>query len=176
MKIVSINVATPVAAEYRGHQVLTGIFKKPVTGSVWIRKHNIDGDQQADLRVHGGPDKAVYVYPSEHYSDWQARLEVEALVWGAFGENLTTAGLIESEVRIGDRYRIGNAVLGVTQPRQPCYKLAIRFGRDDMIGLFNESDRPGFYCSVIQEGVVSAGDEIELVKTHPDGVTVSDVK
>jgi MOSC domain-containing protein YiiM len=155
--------------------VLSSIFKFPVKGSLAVRRHNIEGDQQADLRVHGGPHKAVYLYPSEHYEYWKAELGLSDLPFGAFGENLTTAGLIEESACIGDRYRIGTTVLQVTQPRMPCYKLGLRFERSDMVKRFWESGRPGIYFSIAQEGELAAGNTIEKVAGGPERITVADI-
>jgi MOSC domain-containing protein YiiM len=155
--------------------VSTGIFKEPVAGRVMMRTLNLDGDRQADLSVHGGPEKAVYVYPSEHYEFWKQELPDMDLPWGVFGENLTTTGLLETEVNIGDKFRVGNAEVMVTQPRMPCYKLGIRFGRADIIKRFLLSERTGFYLSVLKEGEVGAGDKFQLLEKNTSGVTVADV-
>jgi len=174
MKIVSVNVGLPREVQWRGQSVRTSIWKSPVEGKVHVRTLNLDGDQQSDLSVHGGAEKAVYVYPSEHYSDWRLELPGVELPRGAFGENFTAQGLLESVVQIGDRLRIGSAEFVVTQPRMPCFKLGIRFGRADMVKHFLRSGRSGFYLSVAREGEVAAGDAI----THDagaSGVTVSDV-
>jgi len=175
VKIVSINVAVPREVRWRGHTHLTSIFKAPVSGPVRVARLNVEGDRQADLSVHGGPDKAVYAYPSEHYAFWRAELPGMDLPWGAFGENFTTEGLIEEEIHIGDRLRAGSAELVVTQPRMPCFKLAIRFDRPDIVKRFLESGRSGFYLSVAQEGEVAAGDPITLVARDDRAVTVSDI-
>lgn len=158
-----------------GEPVSTGIFKEPVAGRVMLRTLNLDGDRQADLSVHGGPDKAVYAYPSEHYAFWKHELPEMELPWGMFGENFTTTGLLETETNIGDRFRIGAAEVMVTQPRMPCYKLGIRFGRSDIIKRFLVSERSGFYLSVLKEGEVGAGDEFELMEKNASGVRVVDV-
>jgi len=129
MELISINVGLPREVDWRGRKVLTSIWKTPVEGRVAVRQLNLAGDQQSDLSVHGGPEKAVYVYPSEHYAYWREELPGVDLPWGAFGENLTTQGLREDSVQIGDRLRIGSADFLVTQPRMPCYKLGIRFTR-----------------------------------------------
>jgi MOSC domain-containing protein YiiM len=136
---------------------------------------NLDGDRQADLSVHGGPDKAVYLYPAEHYPYWSDELPEMELPWGMFGENLTTEGLREAGVSIGDRFRVGTTELIVTQPRMPCYKLGIKFGRDDMVRRFLESGRLGFYCAVLREGEVGAGDVIEWIDREPHQVSVADI-
>jgi MOSC domain-containing protein YiiM len=155
--------------------VLTSIFKSPVAGRVPLRDHNLEGDRQSDLRVHGGTYKAIYLYPSEHYSYWSQELAGKDMPWGAFGENLTTEGFDEQEVHIGDQFRIGSAILQVTQPRMPCFKLALRFGRSDMVKRFWESGRPGMYFSVVREGDIGAGDSIERLNDGAEQVSVADV-
>ncbi|MCU1300346.1 MAG: domain containing protein [Candidatus Sulfotelmatobacter sp.] len=160
---------------YKGASINTGIFKKPVSGRVPLRTLNLDGDRQADLSVHGGPFKAVYAYPSEHYEYWRGELPGIDLPWGAFGENFTTEGLGEEELHVGDRFRIGSGTLMVRQPRMPCYKLAAKFQRDDMIERFLVSGRSGFYFSVEQEGDVAAGDSIELISRNEAGITISEM-
>jgi MOSC domain-containing protein YiiM len=175
MTVVSVNVGTPKQVKVRGDTVLTSIFKSPVEGRVAIRPHNVDGDVQADLTVHGGPYKAVYCYPEEHYRYWIDQLPDTQFVPGMFGENLTTRGLVESEAMIGDHYRVGSAVLQVSQPRMPCFKLGIRFGRPDMVKRFWQSGRPGIYFSLVEEGEVMAGDPIERVAHMADGISVADV-
>jgi MOSC domain-containing protein YiiM len=155
--------------------VLTGIFKSPVAGRVQARSLNLEGDRQADLSVHGGPDKAVYAYPAEHYAYWRAQLPELDIPLGMFGENFTVQGFHEAEVRLGDRLRIGSALFSVTQPRLPCYKLGIRFGRDEMVKRFQQSGRTGFYLRVIEEGEVGAGDPIEVVRKTENNLSVADV-
>jgi MOSC domain-containing protein YiiM len=175
MKVISLNVGRPRLVIDRGREVSTGIFKSPVAGPVMLRQTNLDGDRQADLQNHGGTNKAVYAYPSEHYAFWRGELPGVELTWANFGENLTTEGLLESEARIGDRYRIGGAVVRVSQPRIPCYKLGIRFGRDDMPKRFLASGRSGIYFSVVEEGPVEAGDAIELIERDACSITIADV-
>jgi MOSC domain-containing protein YiiM len=175
MKIISLNVGLPRLVLRGEEPVSTGIFKEPVAGRVRLRKLNLDGDRQANLSVHGGPEKAVYLYPSEHYEFWQRELPDMDLPWGMFGENFTTTGLRETETNIGDRFRVGSAEVMVTQPRMPCYKLGIRFGRTDIIRRFLASERSGFYLSVTKEGEVAAGDEFELIENNASGVRVVDV-
>src|SRR5215213_198052 len=170
MKIVSLNVGLPKLVIHNGEPVSTGIFKEPVIGRVVLRTLNLEGDRQSDLSVHGGPSKAVYGYPSEHYEYWKQELPDMELPWGVFGENFTTSGLDEAELGIGDRFRVGSAVVMVTQPRMPCYKLGIRFGRSDILRKFLASGRPGFYFAVVQEGEVAAGDEIELLEHNDDAL------
>jgi MOSC domain-containing protein YiiM len=175
VKLLSLNVARPRLTIYKRATINTGIFKKPVSGRIALRTLNLDGDQQADLSVHGGPYKAVYAYPSEHYGFWRQELSGMDLPWGAFGENLTTEGLLEDELHVGDRLRIGSAMLVVRQPRMPCYKLAAKFQRDDMLERFLLSGRSGFYFSVEQEGEVANGDIFELASQNHDGITIAEV-
>ena len=173
--LVSINVGLPRVVMSNGDQVLTGIFKEPVEGRVMLRTLDLDGDRQADLSVHGGPTKAVYAYPSEHYDYWKRELPEMKLPWGMFGENFTTAGLFESELNIGDKFRVGSAVVMVTEPRMPCYKLGIKFGRPDIVKKFLASERTGFYFAVLQEGEVGKGDAIELTEKNEGAVQVADI-
>lgn len=175
MKIRSVNVGLPRNVSFREEIVTTGIFKEPVKGPVKLRKFNLDGDKQADLTVHGGKDKAVYAYPMEHYDYWQRELPNTALPWGIFGENFTTEGLIEDSVNIGDRFHIGSAEVVATQPRMPCYKLGVRFGRMDIVRRFLASNRPGIYFKVLQEGEVEAGNSIELISKDENNITVKDI-
>jgi MOSC domain-containing protein YiiM len=174
-KLISVNVGLARVVMRKGNPVSTGIFKEPVTGRVRLRTLNLEGDRQADLSVHGGPSKAVYVYPSEHYDYWRRELPDIELPWGMFGENFTTAGLLESELNIGDKFRVGSAVVAVTEPRMPCYKLAIKFGRPDMVKRFLASERTGFYFSVLREGDVGAGDAIQLMERSEHSLRVRDV-
>jgi MOSC domain-containing protein YiiM len=175
MKLIAVSVGLPREVSWRGKTVETSIWKSPVEGRVRVRAMNLEGDRQSDLSVHGGADKAVYVYPSEHYDFWRAELAGADLDWGAFGENLTSEGLLEDQVRIGDRLRIGSAEFVVTQPRMPCFKLGIRFGRADVVKRFLRSKRSGFYLSVAREGQVAAGDPIEPLARDEHGLTVTDV-
>jgi MOSC domain-containing protein YiiM len=175
MKIISLNVARPRLTEYNGQTINTGIFKQPVSGPVPLRTLNLDGDQQADLAVHGGPNKAVYAYPSEHYGFWREELPGTNLPWGMFGENFTTEGLFERDLHVGDRLRIGSALLVVRQPRIPCYKLAAKFRRNDILARFLRSGRSGFYFSVEREGVVTAGDSFETLSQEPSAITIAEM-
>jgi MOSC domain-containing protein YiiM len=176
MRIVSVNAGTLRTVRHRGRDVTTGIFKEPVRGPVMLRRLNLDGDRQADLESHGGRNKAVYAYPSEHYGFWRNELPGMELPWGIFGENLTTEGLKVEETNIGDHIRIGTAVVMASQPRIPCYKLGIRFGRDDMVKRFLNSGLSGIFFSVLEEGVVEAGDAIERIHVDENGVTVADIQ
>jgi MOSC domain-containing protein YiiM len=175
MKIVSVNVGLPREVSWQGKLITTGIFKEPVSGPVMMRKLNLDGDSQADLTVHGGVSKAVYAYPSEHYCYWRAELPGIDLLWGMFGENFTTEGLLEEAVYIGDKFRIGEAEVMVTEPRMPCYKLGIKFGRADIIKRFLASRRTGFYFAVVREGMVGAGDAVELIGREQQEISVVDM-
>jgi MOSC domain-containing protein YiiM len=175
MRVVSVNVGLPRTVRWQGRDVTTGIFKQPVAGRLPLRRLNLDGDGQADLQVHGGAAKAIYAYPLEHYAFWREQLQ-EELPFGAFGENLTVDRLpLEGDVAVGDRFRVGTAELVVTQPRVPCYKLAVRFGRADMLKRFVASRRTGYYLAVEAEGDVGAGDRVEALARHPARIPVAEV-
>jgi len=174
MKVVTLSVGLPREIPVEGGSVLTSIFKDPVERRLSVSRLNIEGDEQSDLTVHGGVDKAVYVYPWEHYDEWRRELPEVEFPPAVFGENLTTEGLLE-DVRIGDRFRIGTAEFMVTQPRMPCYKLGIRFGRMDMLKRMLKNGRTGFYFAVTTEGAVGAGDEIEPLARSEEDLTVSDI-
>ena len=175
MKLLSVSFGRPREIQWRGEAVLTSIFNDPVEGRVRVHWLNLEGDQQSDLSVHGGVDKAVYAYPAEHYPLWREDLPGMDLSWAFFGENLTTEGLDEQTVHIGDRLRIGSAEFVVTQPRMPCFKLAIRAGRQEIGKLMLQSGRTGFYLSVQQEGEVEAGDPIEVIDVDERGLSIADV-
>ncbi len=175
MKLLSVSVGVPREIEWHGKLVRTSIFKSPASGHVRALTLNLEGDEQSDLSVHGGVDKAVYAYPSEHYPIWREEVPDLDLAWGAFGENFTTEGLLEEAVHIGDRLRVGSAEFVITQPRMPCFKLGIRFGRPEMVKRFLRSGRTGFYLAVLEVGQVAAGDSIELLARDEHGVTVADI-
>lgn len=175
MKIISVNAGLPREVFHQGGLIRTAIFKAPVSGPVHVGALNLDGDQQSDLTVHGGPSKAIYVYPAEHYEFWRKELPELELPWGSFGENLTTEGLLEKELFIGDRLCAGSTELSVTEPRLPCYKLSVRFNRDDLVKRFLKSRRTGFYCAVLREGKIEAGDEVHLLSREENRVTVADI-
>jgi MOSC domain-containing protein YiiM len=175
MKLISINVGRPQLVMRDGEPVSTAIFKQRVQGRVTLRTLNLDGDRQADLTVHGGPTKAVYVYPAEHYEFWRHEFPEMELLYGMFGENFTATGFSETTLNIGDQFRLGSAIVMVTEPRMPCYKLGIRFGRTDIIKRFLVSERSGFYLAVLQEGEVGVGDEFQLVKRNEPSITVNEV-
>jgi MOSC domain-containing protein YiiM len=175
MKLLSVQVGRPREIEWRGATVTTSIFKSPVAGPVRVNEFNLEGDEQSDLTVHGGRNKSVYVYPSEHYPTWREELPDADLSWGAFGENFTVEGLLEDTVYIGDRLQCGTAEFVVTQPRQPCYKLGVRFDRLDMVKRFHRSGRCGLYLAVVSEGLVEAGSAITLVAgTSPHRITIAE--
>jgi MOSC domain-containing protein YiiM len=175
VKLVSLSVARPRLTVYKGTTINTGIFKKPVVGRVALRTLNLDGDQQADLSVHGGPHKAVYAYPAEHYEYWRRQLPDMDLPWSMFGENFTTEGLTEENVQVGDRFRIGSSIVMIRQPRVPCYKLAAKFQRDDILQRFLRSGHSGFYFSVEQEGGVEVGDSFQLISREDNAITIAEM-
>lgn len=175
MTILSLNVGGPREVEHQGRTVLTSIYKFPVAGRIHVDRLNIAGDEQSDLTVHGGFDKAVYAYPSEHYPLWREEDPELDLPWGAFGENLTTEGLSEQTVHIGDRLRAGTAEFVVTQPRMPCFKLAIRLDRPAIGKSFLQSGRTGFYLRVLKEGEIAAGDPIEVIGRDERAVSVAEI-
>ena len=175
MKIVSVNVGVPREITWRGETFRTSIFKTPVSGPVRVARLNIDGDRQSDLSVHGGIDKAVYVYPAEHYAYWRDELPGVELPWGAFGENFTTEGLLENVVQIGDSLGAGSAEFVVTQPRMPCFKLGARFERTDMVKRFLRSGRTGFYLAVAREGSVAPGNIVTSLGRDEQAISVADI-
>jgi MOSC domain-containing protein YiiM len=173
-KLLTIQVARPVPVQHMDREVRTGIFKRPVEGPVMVRTLNIDGDEQGDLTVHGGVDKAVYCYASEHYPAWQEELGRE-WPFGTFGENLTVSGLFEDQLHVGDVLEVGDAVLQVVQPRFPCYKLGIKIGDQRFVKRFQESGRSGFYCRVLQEGNIEPGQPIKLTQRDETQPTIADM-
>src|SRR5437660_6091656 len=175
LQVLAVNVGLPRAVVWKGRTVVTGIFKEPVAGRVAIKRLNLEGDRQADLTVHGGPEKAIYAYPAEYYAFWRVQFPEMDLFWGMFGENLTITGLLDETVHIGDRFQVGSAHLMVTQPRLPCYKLGLKFGRDDILKRFLQSRLTGFYFAVLKEGEVAAGDPIRLLQRDEHQVKVADI-
>ena len=175
MKLISVNAGLPRAVTWHGRTMTTGIFKAPVLTPVRVGLFHLDGDGQADLTVHGGRAKAVYAYPSEHYTTWRQEAGAPAWPWGTFGENLTTEGLLEDEVRIGDRFLIGTAELVVTQPRMPCFKLASKLRRPVIIRRFLTTGRTGWYFAVAREGTLQAGDEIVRVARGDEGPSIAEL-
>lgn len=175
LKLLSLNVGLPRQVNFQNELVTTGIFKEPVSGRVRLRKLNLDGDKQADLTVHGGADKAIYAYPGEHYSYWNKKLYGMSLPWGKFGENFTTQGMFEETVNVGDQFQVGTAKVVATQPRMPCYKLGVKFGRMDIIKKFLASGLTGVYFKVMEEGELQQGDEIKLIRKDENNVTIKDI-
>jgi MOSC domain-containing protein YiiM len=172
-RLISVNVGLPaIIGESRGRKLTSAIVKKSVSGPVFVTKLNLEGDKQADLKVHGGVDKAAYGYPSEHYDYWEKKFPDVDLPWGSFGENLTTLGLHENRLHVGDSLEIGSAVFEVTQPRFPCNRLAMRFGTQKMIKSFLDSERSGFYLKVLKEGSIMAGDAIRHRVVDPHSKTI----
>lgn len=175
MRVVSVNVGLPQPIIWKGRPVLSGIFKEPVEGRIAVRRLNLDGDGQADLTVHGGPEKAVYAYPLEHYDFWRGLLSGIDLPPGSFGENLTVEGLTEENVHIGDCFQIGTTQMKVTQPRMPCYKLAAKFEGTDIVRHFLETGYSGFYLAVVREGEVGSGDAIQLIAQAAQKVSIAEI-
>jgi MOSC domain-containing protein YiiM len=172
VKVISVNVGLPKIIEMNGVKVETGIFKDPTSDALMLRRFNFDGDKQADLHNHGGEFKAVYAYPHEHYPTWQSELKRDDFRFGQFGENLTTEGLLEDEIFVGNVYRFGEALLQITQPRVPCFKLAIRMNNPQMVKLFMKAQRTGYYLRVLEEGLVGAGDKITLEVEDPQRMSI----
>ncbi len=174
-EVISLNVGLPRQVNFQNELVTTAIFKMPVSGRVRLRKLNLDGDKQADLTVHGGADKAIYAYPKEHYNYWKKELPGMSLPWGMFGENFTTQGMFEETINVGDQFQVGTAKVVATQPRMPCYKLGVKFGRMDIIKKFLASGLTGVYFKVMKEGDLEQGDEIKLIKKDENKVTIKDI-
>jgi MOSC domain-containing protein YiiM len=175
MKLLSVNVSLPVEVLYRGKMVTTGIFKEPVNRRVMLRTMNLDGDGQADLVGHGGIHKAAYVYSIENYYYWKQELGRTDFAFGQFGENFTVEGMQEDEIYVGDVFRVGSALVEVTQPRVPCYKLGIRMGLPQFVKMFLATCQVGFYLRVLEEGEVGAGDVFDRVRTEPERMTVREI-
>ncbi len=173
--VLRICVSKAKNVDWNGRSLATGIFKMPIEGKVNARRLNLDGDEQADLTVHGGPDKAVYAYPVEQYQYWKQELPERELQWGSFGENLTTSGLDENSICIGDQLKIGSARFVVTQPRMPCFKLGIRLADPSMVRRFYKSGKWGFYLAVVEEGEIETGDEIVPDGGDGNGITLAHV-
>jgi MOSC domain-containing protein YiiM len=173
MKVLSANIGRPKEIEWQGTKARTGIFKEPVK-AITIRKFFVEGDNVSDLRVHGGESKAVYGYPSEHYEFWRKEYPTLTMNWGMFGENITTEGLLEKEILIGSVFKIGTALLQITEPRMPCYKLAAKFGSVDVIRRFMKSHKSGFYFTVLEEGIIKPGDTISMGQEGETGCTLVD--
>jgi MOSC domain-containing protein YiiM len=174
MIVVSVNVGQPEPLVYREHTHTSAIRKRPVSGPVEVGPESLVGDAVGDRQVHGGPQKAVYAYPVEHYDPWRAELGEVELPFGSFGENLTIEGVLEHDVRIGDVLGVGTAEFGVSRPRFPCLKLNARFQREDMISRMLSNERSGFYLTVRRTGTLRAGDRIRRVATDQNAPSVRD--
>jgi len=172
-RLLSVNLAVPARFRLRHGEVHTGIFKEPAPGRVALHRLTLEGDVQVDKRFHGGPEQAVYVYPSEHYAYFRESLGRPDLSAGFFGENFTTAGLLEEDVNVGDVFRVGRALVKVTKPRAPCFKMGLKAGSQAFVGELLESRRLGFYLRVLEEGEVGAGDMIVRVATDPEALTIA---
>src|SRR5712692_11284363 len=174
-RLLSVNVGLPRDVTWNGKTVRTSVWKSPITGRRMVRKLDIDGDAQADLAGHGGEHRAVFVYQMDSYRYWEHFLGRSDFGFGQFGENFTVEGLADDEVCIGDRYRIGDAVFEVTQPRVTCYRVGLRMNEPRMAALLVSHRRPGFYLRVLTEGHVQAGDDVVKVAAGPEGMTVAEI-
>jgi len=175
MEIISTNIGEPVTVEWRGDKVQTGIFKFGVETPVFLGREDVLNDHVLNRKYHGGVDKACYLYSADHYPFWKKKYSENVWQWGMFGENLTVRGLNESEIRIGDIYQVGGAVIQVSQPRQPCFKLGIRFENQAIVEDFWESSFPGVYVRVIESGNITTGDVMVLIKRNEESLSVSQV-
>jgi MOSC domain-containing protein YiiM len=173
-QLLAIFAGKPQTVSIDSREVATAIYKQPVAGPVMVRTLNIDGDQQGDLTVHGGVDKAVYCYPSEHYPTWSAELG-RALEHGTFGENLTVSGFFEHTLHLDDVIEVGSAILQVSEPRYPCFKLGHKMGDQHFLRQFQQSERSGFYCRVLQEGMIQPGDAMRVVERNEQLPTVAGI-
>ena len=174
MKIIATNLGKKTLANWRGKKVNTGIFKTPVPGPIYLGREIVTDDMIADRRVHGGLDKACYLFSSDHYSYWQKLYPGLNWNWGMFGENLTVEGLDEDQILIGDIYEIGSARVQVSQPREPCYKLGIRFGNQEILNQFIAYSYPGTYVRILREGEAKAGDNVNLIERSTNALSVRD--
>ncbi|WP_276351352.1 MOSC domain-containing protein [Cohnella caldifontis] len=171
--LVSVNAGRVRNSDYRGREAVSGIFKNPVADAVVVRPSGVSGDEVADLVNHGGPDKAVCVYSLVHYPHWE-RVLGRPLGYGAFGENFSVDGLMEEEVHIGDVFRVGTAAVQISQPRIPCWKLAMKWGLDTLPELAAKSGKTGFYLRVLEEGTVRTGDRLKLIRAHEDRISIDE--
>ncbi len=175
MQVISANIAQPTTIVWRDQEVLTGIYKYGVEKPIFLNTEDVDNDNVLDRRYHGGVDKACYLYSADHYPFWKLKYPELDWNWGMFGENLTVSGLDESTIRIGDRFQIGEAVVQVSQPRQPCFKLGVRFGDQKVVDDFWNLPYPGVYVRVLEPGHVSKDDQFTLLESNPDSLSVSRV-
>ncbi len=175
MKVVSVNIGERQGVKYRGKTVKTGIFKKPVSHPIILGKSDVEGDAVIDRRYHGGELKACYLYSADHYEFWKNKYPDLEWEYGMFGENITVEGLNEKEIQIGDIFYIGDCRVRVTQPRQPCFKLGLRFGSQTIVKAFSQAPFPGVYVSVIEEGAVKIGDNFSLSERLHDTIGLLDI-
>ena len=176
MKLDAISVGKPKEVEWEGRKMVTSIFKTPISGPARVLFKNIEGDQQADLKVHGGLTRPVCVYPSEHYEFWKKELHQNELPWGYFGENLNiSGGVFEQDVQVGDRFAIGSVEFEALQPRFPCHKLAMKMGDMKWIQFFLNSGKTGFYFGVVKEGIIAPGDTVKQVHHEKNSISIHDI-
>ena len=175
MKVISTNIGEAREIDWRGEKVKTGIYKYPTGEPIFLEKEDVRKDQVIDRRYHGGLDKACYLYSFDHYKYWKARYPDLDWNWGMFGENITVEGIDESLIKIGDIYRLGEALVQVTQPRQPCFKLGVRFGSPKMVREFLESPYPGVYVRVLEEGFVKVDDDMAIEKQADESLSLQEV-
>ena len=175
MKVLSTNIGKPQLIEWRGQQIETGIYKYPVNEPIFLGSEDVVADHVIDRRYHGGVDKACYLYSADHYSFWKNKYPEVDFNWGMFGENITMSGLNESQINIGDSFQLGEAVVQVSQPRQPCFKLGVRFNDQKVVSDFWELPYPGIYLRIIKQGNVKNGDEMILLDRNIESLTVSRV-
>lgn len=175
LKVISTNIGRIREVKFQGQKITTGIFKEPVNEAIFLGKGGVNKDEVADLKVHGGSDKACYLYSADYYPFWKEKFPAQKWKWGIFGENLTIEGLDEGRIKIGDIFQLGEAMVQVSQPRLPCYKLGIRFGDPTIIKQFLESPYPGIYLRILEEGYVQKGDQMALMKSNEKGMTVRQV-
>ena len=173
MKVISTNLGEPTKIHWNGKQTLTGIYKYPVDQPIYLDTEDVQGDTVVDRKYHGGIYKACYLFSADHYDHWKAKYPHLEWDWGIFGENLTIQGLDETQLRIGSTYRLGTALVQISQPREPCYKLGIRFGDQGILKQFIDHGRPGTYIRVLEPGTVSKGDSMELVTASESPLTIA---
>ncbi len=175
MRVLSVNVSMPKEVPYKEKTITTGIFKEPVEGPVMLRSLNLEGDGQADLKGHGGVHKAVYVFSHEYFAHWKQELGRAEFPYGQFGENFTVEGMTDEMIYVGDVFRVGGTLVEVSQPRVPCFKLALRMEEPRFLKPFMARALVGYYLRVLEEGEVGAGDPVERVRTDPGGMTVTEM-
>jgi MOSC domain-containing protein YiiM len=174
MQIISTNIAKPTTFIWHGKEHTTGIYKKPVDTSIFLGNEEVKGDEVSDRKVHGGEFKACYLFSADHYPYWKDKYPHLDWTYGMLGENLTIEGLNEKELHIGDIYKVGNAVVQITQPREPCYKFAVKFDSNDVLKEFIDHGYPGTYVKVLEEGDVKNGDTFVLIEKSKDSISIWD--